>query len=198
LRTNITDGLKESIALNIKNLPLLDTDEIKVFEVGAVFTKDGEEINVAYGDKKNVVEISLEEFVEEKLSPEVHGYFSAEKFLVLGSTASQGTPEETSLPLTKTQPFKMWSVYPFMTRDIAVWVPEGTDKEILSKLYTELGTELLVREPKLFDSFTKDQKTSFAYRLVFQAYDRTLTDEEINKIMESITARLLSLGFEVR
>lgn len=204
LRTNITDGLKESIALNIKNLPLLDTDEVKVFEIGAVFTKDGEEINVAYGDKKNVVEMSLEKFVKEKVSQEFHsestnisllGNFSAR----LGQPA-QGSHNESPAKLLDSQakPFKMWSVYPFMTRDIAVWVPEEIEKENLLNIYKEMGTDLLVKEPKLFDSFTKDQKTSFAYRLVFQAYDRTLTDEEVNKIMEEITRKISSFGWEVR
>jgi len=204
LRTNITDGLKESIALNMKNLPLLDADEVKVFEIGAVFTKEGEVINVAYGDKKNAMETSLEKFVEEKVLQEFHsestnisllGNFSAR----LGQPA-QGSHNESPAKLldSSAKPFKMWSVYPFMTRDIAVWVPEGTDKEILSNLYEELGTELLIREPKLFDFFTKEGKTSFAYRLVFQAHDRTLTDEEVNRIMINITDKILSLGFEVR
>ena len=198
LRVNITDGLKESIALNIKNLPLLDMDEVKVFEIGAVFTKEGEKINVAYGDKKNVTEMKLEEFVKEKLSSEVHGYNSLEKFPVLHSTASQCTSEETSLSLTNSRLFKMWSVYPFMTRDIAVWVTEGTSPENLIEVYKEFGTELLIKEPKLFDSFTKEGRTSFAYRLVFQSDNRTLTDEEVNKIMNNITEKILSLGFEVR
>ena len=94
--------------------------------------------------------------------------------------------------------FKPWSIYPFITRDIAVWVPEGVKPEILIDIYKDFGTELLVREPKLFDSFTKDQKTSFAYRLVFQSKDKTLTDEEINKIMLEITEKVKSLGWEVR
>jgi len=202
LRNNLSDGLKESIKLNQLNIPLLDMDEIKVFEIGTIFTKNGEEIHVAYGDKKEIKEINLDKFVNEKLSSEVHGYFSVEKFLVLGSTASQGTSEETSHSLTNSRPFKMWSLYPFITRDIAVWVPEGTAPEKLIEIYKSFGTELLIKEPKLFDSFTKiidgKEKTSFAYRLVFQADDRTLTDEEINVIMTNITNKVLSLGFEVR
>ncbi|OGJ11059.1 hypothetical protein A2565_00955 [Candidatus Nomurabacteria bacterium RIFOXYD1_FULL_36_19] len=70
--------------------------------------------------------------------------------------------------------------------------------EVLIDIYKDFGTELLVGEPKLFDSFTKSGKTSFAYRLVFQAMDRTLTDEEINKIMSEITKKIVSMGFEVR
>ncbi|MFA6354920.1 MAG: phenylalanine--tRNA ligase subunit beta [Candidatus Paceibacterota bacterium] len=180
LRNNLTDGLKESIRLNTLNLPLLDMKEIKVFEIGTVFVKDSEEIHVAYGDKKNVVEMSLEKFVKENVPHEFEGRSLKD--------SSQGP----SLG------FKMWSSYPFITRDIAVWVPINEDKEKLKNILKELGTDLLIKEPTLFDSFEKDGRTSYAYRLVFQSYDRTLTDEEINPIMQKISEKISSLGWEVR
>ncbi len=37
LRNNLSDGLKESIKLNQLNLPLLDQNEVKVFEIGTSF-----------------------------------------------------------------------------------------------------------------------------------------------------------------
>ncbi|HLP86921.1 MAG TPA: phenylalanine--tRNA ligase subunit beta [Candidatus Paceibacterota bacterium] len=180
LRDNLTDSLKESIKLNTVNLPLLEMDEVKVFEVGTIFTKEGEQINVAYGDKKNITEMTLEEFMKEKVS--------AEEF-VKNATLQK--------PL-KQQIFKSWSIYPFITRDIAVWIPERMGPEKLVSIYKDFGTELLVKEPKLFDSFTKDGRTSFAYRLVFQSDDRTLTNEEVDTIMLNITNEIKSLGFEVR
>lgn len=197
LRTNLSDGLKESIKLNTTNLPLLDADEVKVFEVGAIFTKDGEEIRVAYGDKKEIKEMSLEEFIEgehlenyeELFFLRRSSHFSRKKVLPLESPRQD---------LEERKIFKPWSVYPFMVRDIAVWVPQGVEPEILVDIYKSFGTELLMKEPKLFDSFTKNDKTSFAYRLVFQSNDRTLTDEEINEIMLNITLKIKSLGFEVR
>jgi len=177
LRTNLTDGLKESIDLNQRNLPLLETNEIKLFEVGTVFTKKGEEIKVAYGDKKKITEVSLTEFTKD--------------LIVLAEGKILTTFSDFEF-------FKPWSNYPFVTRDIAVWVKEGTKPEALLDIYRQFGTELLIKEPKLFDSFTKDGRTSFAYRLVFQSYDRTLTDDEINKIIQEITDKIKSLGFEVR
>ena len=184
LRNNITDGLKESIKLNTLNLPLLEMKEIKVFEIGTVFRKEKEEMHVAYGDKKNVIEVELKEFIKD---------IPVENIEKLVSHSIS-----TSL-------FKMWSSYPFITRDIAVWVPANEDKEKLKNILKELGTDLLIKEPYLFDSFTKpastqggDERTSYAYRLVFQSYDRTLTDEEINPIIEKITQKISSLGWEVR
>jgi len=181
LRDNLKDGLKESIELNIKNLPLLQGNEVKVFEVGTVFLKDKEQINVAYGDKKNINELSLEDYYER---------------------AKDGFSDDSLVYIPKNdhdfQYFKPWSNFPFIVRDIAVWLPEGIPPEKLINIYKSFGTELLVKEPTLFDSFTKDGRTSFAYRLVFQSDDKTLTDEEINIIMDNITKKIVDLGYEVR
>jgi phenylalanyl-tRNA synthetase beta subunit len=162
-------------------------EDVKVFEIGTVFSKNKEEMYVAYGDKRGVKEMTLDEYIsshkgEKKLIKdhfiELIGFYEEER----------GDLEE----------FKPWSIYPFIARDIAVWIPEGVAPEKLVDIYKDFGTELLVKEPKLFDSFTKNGKTSYAYRLVFQSGDRTLTDEEINPIMENITAKISSLGWEVR
>jgi phenylalanyl-tRNA synthetase beta chain len=187
LRNNLTDGLKESIKLNLLNLPLLDMEEVKVFEIGTVFFKNHEEMHVAFGDKNGVKEMTIDKFITET---ETEKKLLKDHFIEL-----IGFYEEEKEDIKE---FKPWSVYPFIARDIAVWVPENTAPGKLVDIYKDFGTELLVREPKLFDSFTKNGKTSYAYRLVFQSYDKTLTDEEINPIMENITKKITSLGFEVR
>ncbi|MFA7000060.1 MAG: phenylalanine--tRNA ligase subunit beta [Candidatus Paceibacterota bacterium] len=181
LRNNISDGLKESIKLNTLNLPLLDMKEVKVFEIGTVFSKGGEVMNVAYGDKKNVIEMSLDKFLSIETLPK--------------DVSKQGLGEQK---FTNKNSFKMWSNYPFITRDIAVWVPNEVESDKLYKVIKENAGELLIKNPYLFDSFTKGEKTSYAYRLVFQSYDKTLTDEEINPIMGKITEKISSLGWEVR
>jgi len=192
LRTNILDELKKSYELNKLNLPLLDIDEVKIFEIGAVFNKDGDTINVAYMDSKQSVEVSLDEFTKD-LEIEV------------GSLDSSRLDLERGIDFSNHTIFKPWSIYPFITRDIAVWVPEGTEPSTLSKIYEDLGTDLLMVKPKLFDQFTKPSKdanqigqTSFAFRLVFQSPEKTLTDDEINKIMKKIEERINSSGFTVR
>jgi phenylalanyl-tRNA synthetase beta chain len=184
LRTNLTDGIKKSYELNKFNLPLLDCKEIKIFEIGTIFLKDAEEIRVAYGDKKEIIEMSLDNFVEEKLSLDIHSLLN--------------TQEEDSQGSTNMNPFKMWSIYPFISRDIAVWVPNDIDKNKLKNILIEEGTDILIKEPYLFDLFSKDGKTSYAYRLVFQSYNKTLTDEEINPIMDKINSKISSLDWQVR
>lgn len=189
LRTNIADGLKQSYELNKLNAPLLEIDEVKIFEIGTVFIKAGEEVHVAYNEKDKIIEVKLEEFIGEPTS-------SSDKFS--GPRVGSPDTENLSLDSASSKVFKMWSVYPFITRDIAVWVPEHTKAEALSGVYKEFGTELLQGEPRLVDTFTKDGRTSYAFRLLFQSYDRTLTTEEINTIMFHITKNISSLGWEVR
>ena len=49
---------------------------------------------------------------------------------------------------------------------------------------------MVVRGPELFDEFKKGDKISYAFRLVFQSFDRTLTDTEVNDIMNKITNKI--------
>jgi phenylalanyl-tRNA synthetase beta chain len=197
LRTNLSDGLKRSYELNKLNAPLLGVDEIKIFEIGTIFKNKSEQVNVAYVNKKEVKEVSLDEFM--KAEPYTEFFRSGRAI----SDQEKSNSEEIRGPKNSVYDganviFKPWSMYPFIARDIAVWVPEGTPRETLSEIYKEFGTELLQGEPKLFDQFTKNGRTSYAFRLLFQSYDRTLTDEEVNLIMSHITEKISSLGFEVR
>ncbi|MEI8270468.1 MAG: phenylalanine--tRNA ligase subunit beta [bacterium] len=181
LRNNLTDGLLESLKLNQLNAPFLEMKEIKIFEIGTVFFKDREEMHVAYNEKKNIVEKTLEDFILKM--PDVFSERS-------GRDRDPGNrgPEEKIYNVPKK--FTNWSIYPFISRDVAVWVPEGESSDVLKNILKENGTDLLVKEPYLFDSFTKDGKTSYAFRLVFQSYDRTLTDAEINDIMTKINQKV--------
>lgn len=104
--------------------------------------------------------------------------------------------------------FKTISQYPFSARDIAVFVPgeRHAEQDVLNVIKNSLTDEqkaLLVRTT-LFDVFTKRKegepvKTSYAYRLVFQSTERTLTEEEVAGAMKAITDVLATqVGWEVR
>ena len=60
--------------------------------------------------------------------------------------------------------------------------------------------ELLVGRPLFFDSYEPKggDKISYAFRLIFQSLDKTLTDFDANERMESISAALTAKGFEIR
>jgi phenylalanyl-tRNA synthetase beta chain len=180
LRTNLSDGLKVSYELNRLNAPLIGNDETKIFEIGTVFSEVGrEEMHIAYADKKGVVESTLEEF-----SRDLH--------------LETGFPSNDLRLTASDKKFVAWSQYPFITRDVAVWVPAGVTGDELIKLCKENGTELLNKEPRLFDEFTKGDKTSLAVRLVFQSGERTLLDSEVTEIMHKITKEIGDRGWEIR
>lgn len=175
LRANLADGLKESLKLNQTNAPLLGIDNIKIFEIGTVFKKSGEEMHIAYVDKKEIKEMTLEEFADSVKNSSA---------FALGDTG-QGTHDSLNF-LPNPTSFKMWSLFPFIARDVAVWVPEDISSEEVQKIIKENAGDMVIRGPELFDEFKKDGKISYAFRLVFQSYDRTLTDAEINEVMTKI------------
>jgi phenylalanyl-tRNA synthetase beta subunit len=78
-----------------------------------------------------------------------------------------------------------------------MWVGEGTDVDgIEATLRTSAGN-LLVRLTHL-DTFTKAGRTSLAFRLVFQASDHTLTEQEITGSMDTVYKSVAEHGWEVR
>lgn len=176
LRTNLSDGLKESLKLNQTNSPLLEINKVKIFEIGTVFKKKTEEVMVAYGDKNGIKEVKLKDF------------FSSDT-LVQSSKAGQSNYLKKNTDSSK-EIFSMWSLFPFIARDIAVWVPETVSVVDVMKVIKENTGELAVKGPELFDEFKKDGKISYAFRIVFQSYDRTLTDIEINETMIKITNKI--------
>ncbi len=64
------------------------------------------------------------------------------------------------------------------------------------RVVKDLG-DLLVRLDQ-FDHFEKEGKISYAFRLIFQSMDRTLTDEKVGSVMEKVTAARSAAGYEVR
>ena len=93
----------------------------------------------------------------------------------------------------KEMEFRPISRFPSVMRDIALLVPLDTRMVEVEDVIENTGGELLV-DTDLVDMYAgpelPDDKKNFAFRLVFQAKDRTLTDEEVNAIMEKITKTL--------
>ena len=123
---------------------------------------------------------------------------SLDEFWVLQGQSLREFPQGLSLKKPAEQKFKMWSLFPFIARDIAVWVPDNVSSNSVAEIIKENMGELVVRGPELFDEFKKDGRISYAFRIVFQSYDRTLTDEEVIVYMQKITEKLISNSFEIR
>lgn len=98
--------------------------------------------------------------------------------------------------------YKKFSQYPFIVRDIAVFVPENVEAmnvwEVIEKGIVGAKASELVTRHSLFDTFKKDGKISYAFRIVFQSMEKTLTDDEANKIMEKVSIGVKEKGWEVR
>ena len=95
--------------------------------------------------------------------------------------------------------FKMSSLFPFIVRDIAVLVPQEIKSVEVAKIIEENMGEIVVRGPELFDEFKKGDQISYAFRLVFQSFEKTLTDTEVNDIMTKITNKIKENdGWQVR
>lgn len=215
LRKDLTANITQALELNSRNAPLLGLDEIKIFEIGKVFPGVMEEkLSCAIGieptkagkKKDALVREALEgarAILCDTLGTSVDGVLAANIFeFDLGALLEKLPEPKVGAPFTSVNTrYTKISAYPFMLRDIALWVPEGvTSDEVLDVIANEAGE--LLRTKRLFDVFTKEfpegKKTSYAFNLVFQSYEKTLSDEEINGIMEKITKALAARNWLVR
>ena len=88
--------------------------------------------------------------------------------------------------------FKEISIYPTVNKDIAVILDKDITSDEVSKVIKKAAGNLLVSS-KLFDVYTNPilgDKKSMAYSLTFGSNTKTLTDDEINPIMEKIIEAL--------
>ncbi len=96
--------------------------------------------------------------------------------------------------------YKEISKYPAVKKDLAIVVDKNvTSSEIAIQIKKAAGSLLLNSE--VFDVYSgkgiEEGKKSLAYSLTFGSNDRTLTDEEINTVLDKIINNLNKIG-EVR
>ena len=97
--------------------------------------------------------------------------------------------------------YKEISKYPSVKKDLAVVANKNvTAGEIATYIKKAAGS--LLNSTTVFDVYTgaglEENQRSIAYSLEFSANDRTLTDEEINQILEKIIANLEKQGMTIR
>jgi len=213
LRSELTSSLDETLTKNVPFTDLLGVTDTRLFEIGTVFTREngtvaehyslavglrlkttgysGKEDNVLndvlaqleidlgaqlnWSIKNGVAELNLSKLIN--LLPAITTYTVVEK-----------TPDITYVP---------FSVYPSVSRDIAMWVGEGTDVEFVEAALRAAAGALLVRLTHL-DTFTKDGRTSLAFRLVLQSYEKTQGGSEVDAHMSAIYDAVVKAGWEVR
>ncbi len=213
LRSTLTKNITEVLDKNAGFTDLLGVNDTRVFELGTVFKKASgtvaEHVSLALGVRLRPSGYTGK---DDALLASVLAELESKLGVTLKATVDKGVAEInfsellTELPaVTAYEPvlklqdstYKPFSPYPSVSRDIALWVTEGTTAAAVETVLNEQAGPLRVRT-SLFDEFTKEGRTSFAFRLVFQSNEKTLTDEVVNVSMEAVYKAVKEKGWEVR
>ena len=213
LRDSLVKNITKVLDANYSHLDLLGMSAVKVFEIGTVFAKTDDDVT-----EKMVVTIGVrtkgdgynqkdDKQLQEAITS-TEGIFGSD----LDWQIEKGVAEIDLSKVLETLPtptkyeevakkdpvqFKTISQFPAIARDIALWVQESEEADSVVETLVQAAGDMCVRHT-LFDTFSKDGKTSYAFRLVFQSTTRTLTDGEINKIMDKLNEVAKEKGWEVR
>jgi phenylalanyl-tRNA synthetase beta chain len=215
LRSILAPNIREVLDKNMPNADLLGLRTVAVFEIGTVFEKNEagtdvvEHVSFALGirtkqqgytPKDDAPLASLVAIVEQALGAALSGtsdtgVYECNLTKVI-ETLPLPTAYEAYIPLEGVT-YTPFSLYPFVSRDIALWAPEGVTADSIEKDIRAHAGALLTRVT-LFDSFSKEGRVSYAFRLIFQSMERTLTDDEVGTAMNALTTALTNTGFEIR
>jgi len=225
LRESLSPKLFESLTINARNADMLGLETIKIFEIGKIFPETGEKSSLCVGvtqvkKKKNINSesilketlLSLEKSLNLKLDGQIensqNGSVVELDFDLIVSKLNEVESlsdlnfKTLSKDKSKDKKYTPFSRYPFIVRDIALFVPSETkENEIIKTLLDSLSKtakNLLVKGPDLFDKFSKNNKTSYAFRMIFQSFEKTLSDDEINAFMSDVYKAVKERGFDVR
>ncbi len=208
LRTSLADNMRDALAraTNVAPRVLGPAPEIKLFEIGTVFRKESEHLSLVLGYKQLVGKQSAELLLQvvSELEHELIGVFAMAPMTSDGVTEAILSDTNLEMIGADYEPrnvvlgaYKPFSIYPFALRDIAVWTPGRTEESEVANLIIGEAGDLLARID-LFDRFSKEvdgvERISYAFRLVFESFERTLSDEDLNPLMEKITTTLNAQG----
>ncbi len=222
-RANLIDSMKACIERNVLNADLLGLETIKIFEIGRVFTKEGEKTMLSLGiaQVKKVKGFTIGEMVDAIIADmnlklgiklaDIDGMKSGAKFVceidmeeIMKSFKMRDGASYADLGFgpASSNRYARISPYPFIVRDIALFVQDdilaNEVRKVIATAAQNASGDLLVKGPDLFDSFSKDGRTSYAFRMIFQSMDRTLSDEEVHGFMEKIYEGVKGEGWQVR
>ncbi len=209
LRASLVPAMQEALDKNYTNAPLLGGEPLKLFEIGTVFTHDSEFLSLALGVRavgkrgEEKIKALLQEarsalalsfgVHESDIGAEVkNGILTCDLSSYVDSGVG-GYPETARVQEVQYRPP---SVFPFVLRDVALWVTAASADEVAEVIRGAAGT--LLASLELFDTFAKNEKTSFAYHLVFQSNERTLSDNEVSEQMTRVESALKAKGWEIR
>ena len=132
-----------------------------------------------------------------KLHPDVNEAFDVKEEIFVGEVDLEELLEASK----KVEPrFKPIPKFPPVMRDIAILVDRETPVAEIEKVIRERAKFL--EKVTLFDVYEgkgiPEGKKSVAFSLTFRAPDRTLSDEEVNRILSAIIDSLAKIGATLR
>jgi phenylalanyl-tRNA synthetase beta subunit len=220
LREKIAPKILESLSTNGRNADLLGLDTIKIFEIGNIFPATGEKTSICIGvsqvkKKKGVTaESVLKESIaalESELAISLNGtievtpqgaIIEADFGAIIANLQSGDIRELSFTALPGDKKYIPFSQYPYITRDIALFVPSGiSDGDVsntIKRAAVDAAGKILVKGPVVFDRFEKEGKVSYAFRMIFQSFEKTLSDDEVNGYMTQVYTAAKAKGWEVR
>jgi len=213
LRSSLRSNIEKVLQSNAPLTDLLGAKDTRVFEIGTVFTggkeKVEEHVSVCIGVRTKVQGYTPK---DDELLASIRSSLQEKLGFSLPAAAEKGIAECNLTEVLKTLPantfyektdaakeivYKPFSIYPAISRDIAMWVDSATDPLSIKALLEGSAGDLCVRITQV-DMFQKEGRTSYAFRLVFQSREKTLTDAEVNAVMEEVYHAVSDKGYEVR
>jgi phenylalanyl-tRNA synthetase beta subunit len=213
LRFDLTLGMHGALEKNKTKVDLFGVDRLQLFEVGKRFRGTKEQYTLCLGVLNSSKSVRKKfGFPKDQLEKMVA---HLTKTLDVSNLEIEWTDDTCEIHLTEEVllaasklgsvrseslaygAFKGFSVYQHSSRDISLWADSSVGREEV-KGYIAENAGPLARRIDCFDVFEKDGKTSYAFRVVFQAQDRTLTDSEIDPIMAQVYEALSKKGLETR
>ncbi|MGL6340545.1 MAG: phenylalanine--tRNA ligase subunit beta, partial [Waterburya sp.] len=93
-----------------------------------------------------------------------------------------------------TPKFKTYSTYPGSDRDLAFFAPLDLSVAEITKAMNKVGGKLL-QQVEVFDEYkgknVPEGQRSLAFNLVYQASDRTLTDQDVDPVHQKVRDTLV-------
>jgi phenylalanyl-tRNA synthetase beta subunit len=196
LRSTLRNNIDTVLDINKTHKPVLSSSDLKVFEIGEIFSTDEEMFSLAVGgdgndfkdDMKKLFE-GLSDYFDYAFKPEITDDVATVVLPVSQELSFEQTSGKLDTNIFTPVLFKTPSMYPYVLRDVAVWTPIGTESESVAKIIQDAAGDLLTAT-KLFDTYEKEDQISFAFKLVFQSDERTLSDKEVNEQMQAVEEAL--------
>lgn len=208
LRSELRQNMEEALVRNVPHKDLLGLSHIAVFEIGTVFDADGEHLSLALGVRTGAAySAKKDDPLLQKALGALEDIVPAAQFVVKEGIAEANLTKAIeklpqpdayqSVAKQEDATYIPFSSYPSISRDIALWVQEGTEASKVEETLNNAAGALRVRTT-LFDEFKKEGRVSYAFRLVFQSHEKTLTDEEVNMYMDAVYKAAEAQGWESR